>query len=260
MADRLPLHSTVRTAVIWGHLRAALDELSTTVGKVAEVGGRPLEVLDVGGGSGGFAVLLAELGHRVTVVDASPDSLATLERRATEAAVTDRVHGVQGDATNLLDIAAPASFDAVICHSVLDVVNEPAAALAGTVAMLRPGGLASIVVANMLAVVLHRAIAGRFDEALHALRDPGGRCGPTDPVPRRFSLARLEALAAGAGLTVVATHGARVFVDLVPGGLLDADPGAVRTLLALEAEAADVPALRDVAAQLHVLARRGEPR
>ena len=37
-----------------------------------------LDVLDAGGGTGGFAVPLAELGHRVTVVDASPDSLLSL--------------------------------------------------------------------------------------------------------------------------------------------------------------------------------------
>src|SRR3712207_7602612 len=45
-------------------------------------GGTPLRVLDVGGGSGMFAVPLARLGHDVTVVDPSADALATLRRRA----------------------------------------------------------------------------------------------------------------------------------------------------------------------------------
>ncbi|MEO9151806.1 MAG: methyltransferase domain-containing protein, partial [Lapillicoccus sp.] len=34
--------------------------------------GRPLQVLDLGGGTGGLAVPLAELGHSITVVDPSP--------------------------------------------------------------------------------------------------------------------------------------------------------------------------------------------
>ena len=50
-----------------------------------------LTVVDVGGGTGGFAVPLAQAGHRVTVVDASPDALAALTRRAAEAGVADRV-------------------------------------------------------------------------------------------------------------------------------------------------------------------------
>ena len=50
--------------------------------------GAQARIVDVGGGTGGLAVQLAELGHRVTVVDPSPDALAALERRAREAGVS----------------------------------------------------------------------------------------------------------------------------------------------------------------------------
>ena len=130
------------------------------------------------------------------------------------------------------------------------------AVLAAVSAVLRPGGITSVVTANRLAAVLHRAAAGRFDEALHALRDPLGRYSATDPAPRRFALADLEVMFATAGLAVVATHGSRVFADLVPGGSLDADPGAVEALTALELEASEIPAFREIATQLHVVGRR----
>ena len=42
---------------------------------------RPLDIVDVGGGTGGVAIPLAGRGHRITVVDPSPDALASLERR-----------------------------------------------------------------------------------------------------------------------------------------------------------------------------------
>ncbi|HEX2314327.1 MAG TPA: SAM-dependent methyltransferase, partial [Thermomonospora sp.] len=58
----------VRTAVVWDALRRVVDELAGSSGG--------LDVVDAGGGTGGFAVPLARLGHRVTVVDASPDALA----------------------------------------------------------------------------------------------------------------------------------------------------------------------------------------
>src|SRR4051812_6793989 len=80
MAGARP-RTAVRTAVVWEVLRDALSTLSSgAVGPASST----LSVLDAGGGTGGFAVPLAELGHRVTVVDPSPDSLAALERRAAE--------------------------------------------------------------------------------------------------------------------------------------------------------------------------------
>jgi S-adenosylmethionine-dependent methyltransferase len=169
MADRLRTRGSVRTAVVWRGVRSVLTELAS------ETGREELDVLDAGGGTGGFSVPLAELGHRVTVVDASPDSLAALERRAADAGVTERVRSVQGDAASLLDVVSGSSFDLVLLHSVLEVVDDPAAALAGVSAALRPRGAVSVVAANRLAAVLHRAASGRFDEALHALRDPHGR-------------------------------------------------------------------------------------
>ena len=51
-------------------------------------------------------------------------------------------------------------------------------------------------------------------------------------------------------------HGVRVFADLVPGVLVDTEPGAMEALLKLEAAAAEQPAFHSVATQLHVLAER----
>ena len=89
-----------------------------------------LAVLDLGGGTGADAVRLAGLGHRVVVVDPSPDALAASATRAAEAKVT--VQGILGDATDLAEHVDLASFDLVICHGVLEYVADPAQALAGS--------------------------------------------------------------------------------------------------------------------------------
>lgn len=250
MVDRFRARSAVRTAVVWDVLRAAFAERSAALGRAA------LEVLDAGGGTGGFAVPLAQLGHHVTVVDPSPDALAALERRAAEAGVTGQVRAIQGDAAGLLEVVDPASADALLCHGVLEVVDDPTTALAAVAKVLRSGGVASVLAANRHAVVLSRAIGGHFEQARRALDDPGGRWSDHDPVPRRFDLAELSKLIATAGFTVAQTHGIRVFADLVPGALVDVEPGAAEGLLALEAAAAEHPAFREIATQLHVLAVR----
>jgi S-adenosylmethionine-dependent methyltransferase len=247
VGDRNRAHTAPRTAVIWSVLRGELKRRSAE---------GPLRILDAGGGTGGFAVPLAEAGHAVTVVDASPDALAALSRRAAEHGVAERVEAIQGDADSLLDVAGPASADLVLCHSLLEVVDDPAATVSAVAAVLRPGGCASVVVANKAAAVISRALGGHFTAAAAVLADAEGRAGPSDTVLRRFDAAGAEALLAKAGLEVEQVHGVRVVTDLVPGALLDTEPGALDALLALELAAAHQQPYRDLATQLHLLARR----
>ena len=226
-----------RTAVVWEALAPVLADRDG------------LEVLDIGGGTGGFAVRVAELDHRVTVVDPSPDALAALDRRAREQGVA--VTGQQGDVADLLEVAGPASADVVLCHGVLEVVDDPAAALATIRRVLRPDGALSLLVAQRHAAVVARAMAGHFQQALGLLDDaaPSGRSG------RRFTHHELIGLLADAGFEVAGVHGVRVFADLVPGSLLDLEPGASAALVELEHAVSERPEYLPLATQLHVLAR-----
>ena len=238
-----------RTAVVWEVLRGALDQ------RVKASGKETLEVLDTGGGTGNFAVPVAELGHRVTVVDPSPNALFGLERRAAEAGVEGRVSGVQGDAHGLFDVVERGGYDVVLCHGVLEYVDDPAEGLDNVVAALRPeGGTLSLLTAGLGGAVMGRALAGHFTEARHALTGPDGRWGEGDPMPRRFTPEQLTALVDATGLAVTGLHGVRVFADLVPGALVDTEPDAEAALVRLESAASELPAFQAVASQLHVLA------
>jgi len=226
---------SARTAVVWDTLQPILDA-------------PPLDVLDIGGGTGGFAVRVAQQGHRVTLVDPSPDALAALARRAREVGVD--VAARQGDLAALG--AEPGSADLVLCHGVLEVVDDPAAALTTLAEVLRPGGRISLLVAQRNAAVVARAMAGHFAQALAMLDDtgPSGRAG------RRFTAAEASDLLAGAGFTVASVHGVRVFADLVPGSLLDLEPGAPGALAELEHAVSQRPDFLPLAAQLHLVATR----
>jgi S-adenosylmethionine-dependent methyltransferase len=219
-------------------------------------GGRELTIVDVGGGTGGFAVPLAEAGHRVTVVDASPDALAALTRRAADAGVAERIRAVQGDGDALGLLVQPASADLVLCHAVLEVVDDPSRVVRAVAAALRPGGAASVLVASRAAAVLARAMNGHLDIAAAMLADPDGNAGPRDTLRRRYDAEGAIALLRAAGLRVEETHGVRVLADLVPPVVADSDPQA---LLDLELAAAALPPYRDIAAQLHLFARRTVP-
>jgi S-adenosylmethionine-dependent methyltransferase len=234
---------TTRTAAVWTVLRRELKAHA----------GRELTVLDVGGGTGGFAVPMAEAGHNVTVVDASPDALAALTRRAAEAGVADRIRAVQGDGDALAGLIPPGSVDLILCHAVLEVVDDPAGVVAAIATALRPGGAVSLLVAGRAAAILGRAVNGHLDAASALLTDADGRAGPRDTLRRRYDAETAAALLSDAGLTVEEIHGVRVLADLLPAAVVESDPQAMLELeLALSAR----PPFRDIASQLHLFARR----
>jgi S-adenosylmethionine-dependent methyltransferase len=233
-----------RAGVVWSVLGAELDRAS------GDAGG--LDVLDLGGGSGVSAVPLAELGHRVTVLDVSADALATLQRRAADAGVADRVSPVQGEVERLPAGIRPGTYDLVLCHGLLEVVDSPADTLRAVAGALRAGGCASILAAGRAAAVLARALGGRLTEAAGLVAGPSGA---GEGLLRRFDAAGLAELVGASGLRVEQLHGVRVVADLLPGAVLER-PGAAEALRELEFTLAALPPYRDVAAQLHVLARR----
>jgi S-adenosylmethionine-dependent methyltransferase len=238
-------HTAARTVVVWEVLQREIDRAALA---------RPrLTVVDVGGGTGGFAVPLAQAGHDIIVVDPSPDALAALGRRADEAGVGGRIQGLQGDADSLATLVGPGEADVVLCHSVLEIVDSPGQVAEALASTLRPGGVASVIVASRAAAVLARAMSGQLGAAASLLADADGRAGVRDTVRRRFDVESASALLVKAGLTVEQVHGVRVVADLVPGGVLERDHDA---LAAFELATAATAPYRDVASQLHLLARR----
>ena len=236
----------VRSSLVWEVLRGVVSA------RAAQVGRPSLDIVDVGGGTGGLAVPFAVAGHNVTVVDPSPDALAAAQRRAAEAGA--RLAAVQGDAASLDGVVGAEAADLVICHNVLEYVDSPADAMAAIARVLRPAATVSVLASNAVAAVLRRALAGRFAEALLLLQ-AGGDVG----VPRRFTLPPLIALIEKAGLRPGEAHGLRIFGGLVPGALIEGDAGgsqAAEALRELEEAAAATPPLRDIAAKLHVLGHR----
>ena len=174
------------------------------VGRAARGGSagsaQPLDVLDVGGGTGGFAVPLADArppGHRGRpqprragrAASAGPARPASqVARRPGRRRRPARRRRARQRRPGALPRRARAR-------------RRPrpprCAALA---AVLRPGGTLSLLVANRNAVVLARALAGRFAEARHALDDPDGRWGAGDPLPAGSPSRRWSRCSATAGL------------------------------------------------------------
>jgi ubiquinone/menaquinone biosynthesis C-methylase UbiE len=104
-------------------------------------GGRALDALDVGCGTGFLSFELAVRGHRVTGVDFAPAMLAEARRKAAERAAAIRFE--EADAEQLPFTSG--SFDLVISRHVLWTLPHPEAAIDEWIRALRPGGRLVIV-------------------------------------------------------------------------------------------------------------------
>jgi ubiquinone/menaquinone biosynthesis C-methylase UbiE len=102
----------------------------------AWTGAQPLDVLDVGCGTGFLALQLARSGHRASGVDMADEMLELARDKATAAGVSVRFD--VADAEQLPYAAA--SFDLVIERHVIWTLPAPEAALREWARVLRPGG------------------------------------------------------------------------------------------------------------------------
>lgn len=218
----------------------------------ADRGNSSPTVVDVGGGSGVWAVHFAAAGASVTVVEPNPNALATLRRRAEEEGVADRITAIADDSDALGRHVPDGSADLVLAHGLLEVVDDPASVVRALAAAVAAGGTVSVLAANRTAAVLHRALGGRIGEARELLDSADGVLpADKDTILRRYDGDGLRAVLVEGGLDVTLLQGDGVIADAV-----SSDTAGDEEIAEFEYAAAGTPALRDVAARLHALARR----
>jgi S-adenosylmethionine-dependent methyltransferase len=179
---------------------------------------KSLCALDVGCGTGATAIRLARLGMHVTLVDSSPAMLDVAKRTAQEAGLTDKVVLQHGDATRLTNLFHPASFDVILCHNVLEYLDDPLAVLCGAARALRDSSaMLSVLVRNRAGEVFKAAIqAGDLAVAENNLTAEWGQESLYGGRVRLFTPDSLQAMLKAASLAVIAERGVRVLADYLP--------------------------------------------
>ncbi len=180
--------------------------------------GRPLLGLDVGGGTGAAAVCLARLGIGVTLLDSSPTMLEIAKRAAREAGLDEKIKLKLGDAAQVANLFPAGSFDIVLCHNILEFVDDPNAVLSAAARVMRSDssgtGILSILVRNRAGEVLKAVIAeGDLEAAERNLTAAWGNESLFGGRVRLFTLDSLQAMTKTASLAVAAERGVRVISD-----------------------------------------------
>lgn len=174
-----------------------------------------LQAVDVGSGTGTWAIALAQRGAVVSAVDISAAMLAVARQKARQAGVAISLS--RADARQLP--LATASCDLASALLVLEFVPEPRAVLAELARVLRPGGIC------LLAALNRRSIWA-------VLRRLGAWARPSIwRQARFFTVTELEAMLRAAGLNPVRRRAAVYYPPIAAkwaGPLLQAMEAAGR--------------------------------
>jgi S-adenosylmethionine-dependent methyltransferase len=219
-----------------------------------------LRALDLGCGTGKTAVRLARLGVEVTLLDSSPAMLDLAQRAAHEAGVAERITIKLGDAARVGDLLPSEAFDVILCHNLLEYVDDPDAVLDAVSRTMRDSSaILSLLLRNQAGEVLKAAIqAGNLAMAENNL---GAHCGEESLYGGRVRLFTADSVSAmlnQASLTAFAERGVRVVADYLPSQLCrDSDYDQI---LELERKLGRRPEFAAIARYTHWFARRSSSR
>jgi S-adenosylmethionine-dependent methyltransferase len=220
---------------------------------------RSLQALDLGCGTGATAVRLARLGIHVTLLESSPTMLDFARRAAHEAGVTDRIALKEGDAAQLASLLETQSFDLILCHNVLEFLDDPCAVLRASARVLRDrSSIVSVLVRNQPGEVLKAALVnGDLAAAERALTATWGDESLYGGKVRLFTAESLKSMLATASLAVTAERGVRVISDYLPPKMSRNDE--YQRIFEFERQLGKRPEFAAVARYTHCLAHRADP-
>ncbi len=180
-----------------------------------------LRALDLGCGTGALAIRLARLGIHVTLLDSAPTMVDIAKRAARDAGVDEKIALKHGDAAQVANLFPAGSFDIVLCHNVLEYVDDPNSVLSAAAQVLRSDstgvGILSMLVRNRAGEVLKAAIeAGDLEVAERNLTAEWGYESLFGGRVRLFALGDLLLMIKRASLAVAAERGVRAISDYLP--------------------------------------------
>ncbi|MDX1268249.1 MAG: methyltransferase domain-containing protein, partial [Oceanisphaera sp.] len=127
------IYGTTKGRIRLAVLSRDIDEL------LADLPDRPLRILDAGGGFGPLSQPLAAQGHKVVLCDLSGEMLALAREQVAEKGLLAQFEFIQAPIQSLT-VEDLGQFDLILCHAVLEWVQEQARLLACLQALLANGG------------------------------------------------------------------------------------------------------------------------
>jgi len=181
------------------------------------VGEHELSALDAGGGNAASAIQFAREGHLVTVVDSSEAMLTDGREAAQKAGLDERMKFHQAELVDLPTLFPEPSFDLVLCHNVIQYVEEVDRNLRALVQSLHSNGILSLMTINGYYEVYKVAFRELdLEKAIFQLDTDKTRATLFDVSMRSFSETELIEMLERAGCITLGLYGVRCLCDWLP--------------------------------------------
>jgi ubiquinone/menaquinone biosynthesis C-methylase UbiE len=238
-----------------GRLRADLAFANVLESLPAIQESTSMYALDLGCGTGATSIKLAHIGFHVSQLDSSAVMLQIAKRTADETGVANRITSHHGDAAELTTLFAPKSFDLVVCHSILEYLDDPAKALCSVARLLRnDAATLSILVRNRPGEVLNAALrAGDLAAADRNLTAEFGTESLYGGTVRLFTRDAMLDMLNNASLSLISERGVRVIADYLPSCV--SRNARYAEILELEKKLGTRPEFAQVARYMQYIAR-----
>ena len=173
---------------------------------------QPMTILDAGGGQGHMSRWFAGAGHQLDLFDASKEMLAKADLLNKDAGLSNNIE-LHHSTIEQFCQSRKDQYQMLLCHAVLEWLEDPFTLLNNLLDHLSPGGTLSLMFYNQHSLVLRNALRGNLRKVKRAdWRGDGQGLTPYQPIAPDHIYAELSA----AGLTINQLSGIRCFYDYLP--------------------------------------------
>jgi S-adenosylmethionine-dependent methyltransferase len=237
----------------WGILKYK----QTQANLAKHLGSGPFHILDAGGGNGLDSLPLARQGHFVEIVDYSEQMLGDAVHRAAQANLQDRVVIHKANVQDVGGLFPNSYFDVVLCHNMLQYVEDVPTLLRGIVSVLKTDGLLSLISINRYSMPYHAAFfRGNLVEAFSQLDARQMRTVTFDTQMTNYSVEEIGDMLSRIDCQIEQDYGLRCMYDYWGDNERKFDPVIAAQLERLEFALMDRYPYKLLARYYQVLARK----
>jgi phosphoribosylformimino-5-aminoimidazole carboxamide ribotide isomerase len=217
----------------------------------------PLRILDAGGGNGLDSIGLARMNHQVDIVDISQQMLNDARASAALAGVTDRLSTHAMDILNLGNKFAENEFDIVLCHNVIQFIDDVKPLLEVLQQVVKPGGFISLITTNQYSLPYQAAFLEQdLDKAYELLDQTDQHNSIFDINVHEYHPDEVIEWLSSMGLILEKHYGIRCLYNYWGTNELKEDSAVYKKLKKLEMEFTERAPYKLTARQFQLIARK----
>jgi S-adenosylmethionine-dependent methyltransferase len=209
-------------------------------------------ILDAGGGQGQFSLDLAAAGHQVVLCDISSEMLKIAAEDVSTRGLESQVVLLQ-TAIQDLQNQLPENehkFDLVICHAVMEWLQDPSQLITHLCKYLKPGGYLSLIFYNLDSLIFKNCLRTNFKKIIQ--KDYAGSVGSLTPI-NPLTTTQVMHWISKEPLEILSHSGIRVFHDYI---LNDAHKEkSAEELINMELQLSQQEPFRSLGRYIHLLMR-----